>query len=788
MKQLKLFLLVLLLGLPFAAIAQNSGTRQPIKKPVTSASNKAGAFIDVNVPPYPASDYTPEQLVKNVLISSGAACGTPNVSNVSVTPNLPATDQNRSWGYFHRADTTFPFKDGIIISTGYARKAGNTASTGTLSDNIAAGSDPDLVAAMGLPGGYTNSAVLEFDFVPTSTQIKFNYLLASEEYTSPFPCSFADGFVLLLRPVGSTGPYQNMAVLPGGAGPVSVTNIHPANGSDGGNLSCGAVNAQYFDSYNTNNVETNFMGRTIPLTATATVVPGQAYHFKMVVADYSSFGSDSSYDTAVFLEGGSFDIGVKLLDAAGAELPPEINVCDNTPTLLTASVDIPNATYKWFRDGIEIIGATTNAYTAILPGVYKIEVWVPGNNCPGTAQIEVHGGATPQAQNATYLLCATQDNQTFNLQQLQPLMSTTPGAQFKFYANQADAQALNNNFITNVTAFNTAGTTLFVVVSNGGFCYKIVELKLEKEQTPVAKVVANRTRVCEGEIVTLTASGGVTYDWVNFPGNGNTQTVTLTQTTTFKVYAIGEKGCKSAVPATITIDVLPKIKTGFQGAEICYGDTALLDPGIVGNNLTYLWSTGETTPTIIANQWGVYTLDIDNGICTQQFKFIVKAAPLPVISNLEYSNGRLVVNAVSVNQPLEYSIDGGISWQDSNVFNGIQNNTTITIKVRVKGTHCEETIDFFTAHINNVITPNYDGYNDVIDLRAFVDFDNFKAAIYDRYGAPMFEFSKMRPIWDGTIQGKRLPTGTYWYELGWKHKNANTTLKQTGWIMLKNRD
>lgn len=767
--------------LPFFGFSQNDLRKNPPKKIPSEASKKAGAFIDVNDPSYPASSYTPEQLVKNILISSGSTCGTPNVSNVTIHPNTTSSDTNRSWGYFHKGTTNFPFKDGILLSTGYARTAGNQFISGTQSGVLDSGTDNDLAQAMGLgASGYGDAVMLEFDFVPTSTQIKFNYLLASEEYTGTYPCDYADGFALLLRPVGSTAAYQNMAILPGGAGPVSITNIHPAIP---GTFGCAAINEQYFHDYNTANIETNFNGRTIPLTATATVVPGQAYHFKLVVADYT----DKTFDTAIFLEGGSFDIGVKLLDSAGAELPPEINVCDNTPTLLTASVDIPNATYKWFKDGVEIPGATTNTYTAVQPGVYKIEVWVPGNNCPGTAEIEVHGGTTPQAQNASYLLCATPGNQTFNLQQLQNLISTTPGAQFKFYENQADATALNNNFITNVTAYNTTGTTLYVVVSNGSFCYRIVELVLEKEQTPVANVAANKTRICEGETVTLTATGGVTYEWSNFPGNTNTQTVTLTHTTTFTVYAIGEKGCKSAVPATITIEVLPKIKTNFQGGEICHGDSVVLDPGINGNGLTFLWSTGETTPTIVANQWGAYTLQVNNGICTQTFTFNVQAAPIPVIRSLEYNNGKLIVNADGP-PVLEYSIDGGISWQDSNVFNNIQNNIKITIRVRVKGTHCEEVVDFFTAHINNMITPNGDGYNDVIDLRAFVNFDGFKAAVYDRYGAPIFEFSKMRPIWDGTLQGKKLPTATYWYELGWNHPNSKVHLKQTGWIMLKNRE
>jgi hypothetical protein len=325
---------------------------------------------------------------------------------------------DRAWGYFHKAGTNFPFKDGLVLSTGYARRAGNVYE-GDLSNTNGGGSDADLAQIIGVTESKLYDAVLlEFDFVPTTSQIKFNYLLASEEYTGSFPCSYADAFAILLRPT-SGGPYVNMAVLPNGAGPVSITNIHPAI-----NTSCGAVNEQYFGGYNTSNIETNFNGRTVPLTATATVVAGQQYHFKMVIADYG----DHSYDSAVFLEGGSFNIGVDLLDPAGAKLPSDINVCDNVPQVITASVSDPNLVYQWYHNGVAVPNATTNSITAVQPGTYTIEVSVPGNPCPGKASIQIHGGTTPQAQDATLLLCTTPDITTFDLSTIKPAISPTPGS------------------------------------------------------------------------------------------------------------------------------------------------------------------------------------------------------------------------------------------------------------------------------------------------------------------------------------------------------------------------
>ncbi len=745
---------------------------------------KAGAFIDVNAPSYTETNYNITQLVKDVLISSGTnSCVTPNVSNVQVTPNLPANNANRSWGYFHKGTTAFPFKDGIILSTGYANKGGNNFIGSTLSDNVGTGSDADLVAATNPSRPLNDAVVLEFDFVPTSSQVKFNYLFASEEYTGSFPCSYSDAFALLLRPVAG-GPYVNMAVLPSGAGPVSVTNIHPAIPG-----SCGAVNEAFFGGYNTSNIETNFNGRTIPLTATATVVPGQAYHFKMVLAD----AGDTAYDSAVFLEGGSFNIGVELLDPSGATLPSEINVCDNEPQVITASVSDPNLAYQWYHNGTLVQGATTNTITAVQPGTYTIEVSVPGNPCPGTASITIHGGTTPTAQDATLLLCATPDITTFDLSTIMPAISPTPGAVFHFYEVQADALAQNDNYINNILNYDgTDGQILYVVVSNGGFCSKMVELTLQKETTPTAHVVASKLKICPGDSVDLTATGGTTYQWSNFPGTGNTQTVTLYNTTTFTVYAVGPKGCVSLQPATITVEVVPEITSPLADVEMCIGDRITLDAG-AGPNYTYLWSTGETTQTIDVDQLGIYTVTIDNGYCTKTFTAKVLAAASPFITNLDYGNNTLTITAESpminnIPTTVEYSIDGGITWQNSNVFTGLQNNTNYNIQVRTVGTHCVGALEFFTLQIANIITPNQDGINDVLDLSALGDFKNFTGSIFDRYGAEMFRFSKQNAIWDGTVGGKRLPTATYWYKFNFEYPKSKAQMNWSGWIMLKNRE
>ncbi|CAI8884320.1 choice-of-anchor L domain-containing protein [Chryseobacterium sp. IT-36CA2] len=647
-----LFLALFLAFLGNFVLGQNKGRVEIAAKP-KAASLRAGVFIDVNAPSYPESGYPITQLVKDVLISGGT-CTNSSVSNVTVSPNLPATNQNRSWGYFNKSNTNFPFSKGIILSTGYANKAGNTFQ-GALSDDLGTGGDVDLANALGIANSNLNNATsIEFDFVAASTEITFRYLFASKEYQQNFPCTITDGFALLLKK--ATDPtYTNLAVLPAGAGPVSVTNIHPQY------QNCGPKNEAYYGGTNTAQIETNFNGRTIPLTAKATVIPGEIYHFKIVLADYQ----DPNFDSAVFLEAGSFDIGVKILDPAGVQLPASVNMCDNTPQTFTASVQGANITYQWYLGANPIPGATNASYTATAPGVYTVKVFIQGNSCPGEATITVVGGTSPTVQNATLTACYAAGNATFNLTSAQASISTTPGAVFSYYTLLADANAGNTNTIPNPTAYQSAGGTVYVRVANG-FCAKVAELQLVKapqmiptiappivltcanSQTtldasasvyptgatfnwtttggnivsggttlnpvinaagtytltitkvyqpgnlsctavgtvtvtgnsapPVTGLVASKIKICKGDSTTLTASGGTTYNWGNgLTGNGNTQVVSPTVTTTYTVTAVGANGCASQNPATITIEVSEPFTAQNATLHKCY------QPGLAFN-------------------------------------------------------------------------------------------------------------------------------------------------------------------------------------------------------------
>jgi hypothetical protein len=172
---------------------------------------------------------------------------------------------------------------------------------------------------------------------------------------------------------------------------------------------------------------------------------------------------------------------------------------------------------------------------------------------------------------------------------------------------------------------------------------------------------------------------------------------------------------------------------------ICQGDVINLDAG-AGPNYTYLWSNGATSQTISVGTPGTYSVTITNGVCSKVFTTQVIQAVIPEVINVNYNeNGTMIITASNPsNGVLEYSVDNGLTWQNSNTFTNVPRNTVIAIRVRVKNTSCVGFLEYFTFVMQNVITPNGDNINDIIDFRIVNKNKDFKASIFDRYGREVY--------------------------------------------------
>jgi len=309
------------------------------------------AIITVNSTAFPESSFSPSELIDNVLVSGGCTAVDNFSSQVNGNPEDLTT---KSYGYFTRGGAVdFPFEEGIILTTGDAAPAGNTINGVRLDNRNGQAGDNDLEAALGITN--TNDATfVKFNFIPTTNEISFRYLMASEEYDGSTECAFADSFAFLLREEGTT-TYTNLAVLPDNT-PVSVTNINNAAGC--------TSNPGFFEGYNLG--ETNYGGRTVVLTASATVIPNTTYEIKLVVADQG----DNAWDSAIFLEAGSFNLGGEL----GDDITIDAGTAECGGDSITLDTEAPTAGHTWYFNGVEIMGETSSTLDVSEAGTYSVDV------------------------------------------------------------------------------------------------------------------------------------------------------------------------------------------------------------------------------------------------------------------------------------------------------------------------------------------------------------------------------------------------------------------------------
>lgn len=241
-----------------------------------------------------STSYTTDQLVNDVLMNS------PCVQGYNIQ-----SQGNCGIAYFNNTNPNFPFQEGVIIRSGIATNSAGTYTGTNLSSVCSNLGDTELSAisiANGNSGTINDASYLKFNFVTSINNLSFNFIFASNEY-GIYQCSFSDVFAFILTDL-NTGVSQNLAVIPNTSTPVSVTNIRDS----AYNSNCSSVNPAYFSTYNvgSSNSAVNMNGFTVPLTASATVIPNNPYSIKLVVGDFN----DTSFDSAVFLEANSFNIGI----------------------------------------------------------------------------------------------------------------------------------------------------------------------------------------------------------------------------------------------------------------------------------------------------------------------------------------------------------------------------------------------------------------------------------------------------------------------------------------------
>ncbi|MHA3789448.1 choice-of-anchor L domain-containing protein [Flavobacterium hauense] len=713
--------------------------------------------------------YSAQQLV-DALISNSCA----QVTNI----NLQGSAANKSHGYFTNSSPAFPFTNGIVLSTGFAASA-----TGPNSSLLSEGSttwlgDNDLQIALGV-NQTINATVLEFDFIPYTDRISFDYVFSSEQYLTSIisqnQCNYTDGFAFLIRDASSTAPYTNLAVVPGTDTPVTVSTVR-------GQGVCPSDNEEYFDSFNGFEHPTNFNGQTVVLQAKTNVTAGTVYHIKLVVADQGN----NLYDSAIFLGGGSFK---NVTDLGSDRLFVTNNpICSGETLTLDATTT--NATaYKWYKDGI-LQGETSSTYNVTSAGEYTVTV-VFSPTCTSTGKILIEQSLPPVTSSYTLIQC-DDDNDgltKYNLDLAYDMVTNNDSSLYvQYFLNMADAQT-SSNLINNSTSFqnSAAGQTIYAQVMTQYSCFSVSTLKLLTSNNIIAPT--SPVGVCDEG----TADGFSQFNLIdpnleiiqNIPTglrleyylseneallakNPITSPQSFTNTIAYNqtIYAriFGNSDCYGITTLDLIVysfgDALDE-----EQLTLCENKTIRLDAG--NNYASYEWNTDpqQYSQDIRVSEPGDYSVTItDNNGCkgTKTFKVTPSGAATAAtvtVDDFKGTENSVTVNAVGIGD-YEFSLDGK-TYQATNLFTGLAAGK-YKAYIRDKNGCGILTTEFYVLDYPRFFTPNNDGTNDVWRIPFLSFIPDAEVIIFDRYGKVITGF-KGSGSWDGTFNSKTLPATDYWF-------------------------
>lgn len=215
---------------------------------------------------------------------------------------------------------------------------------------------------------------------------------------------------------------------------------------------------------------------------------------------------------------------------------------------------------------------------------------------------------------------------------------------------------------------------------------------------------------------------------------------------------------------------------------------ATLNTGITASNFIFEWTLdgnpiGGNTAAITTSQIGDYKVKVTNTI-TNCFNTastrIAKYAPyLEIVLSDAFENPTFVtVNVLGAGSGnYEYQIDDSL-FQDSNTFTSISAGEH-TISVRDKNGNCDPApIQTYIINYPKFFTPNGDGYNDTWNISHLkLTNPNTPIFIFDRYGKFIKEISPSTNGWNGTYNGRQMPSSDYWFTVEFIEKGIQKIFK-----------
>lgn len=488
------------------------------------------------------------------------------------------------------------------------------------------------------------------------------------------------------------------------------------------------------------------------------------------------------------------------------------------------------------EQGNPLIADSTNFNTGTTTVYIRVVSAVDSNtNCYAIFPLQLIVNPEPEIASSGTSVCSSNGNGFFEFDLQAEIPSILGSNQdisdymVSFYEDVTTTTEITTNPYTNTIAYQQE---IFVEITNNvSNCSKVFPFELTVEDAATATMPATFS-VCDddGE-----EDGLATFDLTMLNSeilNGqdpNTYDVSFYETEQMAIEGdspiINLEGYQNTIPndqtlfirvinanvpnecfaiTSVDLEVTPILKPQIHSVDgsntLCvdFETEALqneltLQSDLQSDNYMYTWFLdgaeipGANQPTYTINTVapGLYTVAITEismeSNCTPQVSnaFEVIKSGQAVLINVSQStsfqpNPSITVTVEGYGE-YWFQLNDGEILDNNGVFNNVVGGThTVTVYDRKTPFSCGvlSIEDITIIDFPRFFTPNNDGFNDRWNVFALQDQKEAIINIFDRYGKLLTSIKPSRPGWDGTFNGKDLPSSDYWFVLSYQEDSG----------------